>query len=144
MNCNIRLTHIAINSSNFRESIDFYATWCGLHVLEDYSKHRSEGSIWMGPKGGQSPYDFVLVLIDYEAPEKTLDHLGFQVESKEQLLFLYEKAMRTGLIDDHLQERSSYLGSWFSMRDPFGNIVEFTHGQLIKGIWRCCIESNST
>ena len=142
MNFDIRLTHVALNSSNFQQSIDFYTKWCGLEVVEDYSKNQSEGSIWLSSKGAQSPYDFIIVLFDYEAPEKTLDHLGFQVKKKEELLFLYDKATQAGLINDDLQEKPSYLGAWFSIKDPFGNVVEFTCGQLITGLWGSQLESD--
>ena len=129
----VHWTHLTTTSADLDRSIEFYGTFCGLSVVKD---RRLEGgsTVWLGPEPepGELPR-FVLVLMKGEVANK-LDHLGFQCESRSEVDDIARKAERLGILEYPPEDSGGSVGYWTIIRDPDGHLIEFTHGQPLKGL----------
>ncbi len=130
----IAWTHVTICVSDLERSIEFYQSYCNLIVVRDVRKDGGS-TVWLGHAHDPAANpNFVLVLLPGEI-EFRLNHLGFQCESKEQVDEIAEKAKAAGCLDSGpAYEQVPILGYWVWIKDPDGNIVEFTAGQPLQGI----------
>jgi lactoylglutathione lyase len=128
-----RWTHVTITASDMDRSLEFYTNVCGLRLLRD---RRQEGgsTVWVGPEPGpgEDPA-FVLVILTGEVTNR-VDHLGFQVDSRDEVDRLAAEAERRGLLVHPPTDTGGAVGYWTMMRDPDGHGVEFTYGQPLKGL----------
>lgn len=126
-----RLTHIALQVGDIDASVAFYAEFCGMRQ----SHRRSDDGVrvaWIAEPGRQD--DFVFVLIEragHRAPaEEDFGHLGFALESREAV---DEMARRAGArLAWPPRELPFPTGYICGVKDPDGNIVEFSYGQPLK------------
>ena len=129
----IRWTHITINCRDIDASVDFYTSFCGLTIVRD---RRLEGrhNVWLGPKTaeGEDPI-FILVIIQDEVKAR-LDHFGFQCDSRAEVDRLVEQARRQNILVQEPVDAGGVVGYFAMVRDPDGHIVEFTHGQPLRGL----------
>lgn len=129
----MRWTHITIKVSNIDRSIEFYTSYCDLHVLRD---RRSEGggTVWLGPatQAGEKPA-FLLVLGEGEVTSR-IDHLGFQCEKREHVDQIAEKGRALGILVEPPTDTGGVVGYFTMISDPDGHLVEFTYGQPIEGL----------
>ncbi len=127
-----QVTHIAMEVSDVQASIDFYRKWCGMEVV-DHARpgvKEDERSVWLSCPGQED--SFVLVLLpggDGEPKREGMRHIGFDLQSIEELKELAELAEEEGLVHWPYQEHEFPVGTLFSIKDPDGYIVEFSHGQ---------------
>ncbi|GMV81556.1 MAG: hypothetical protein AMXMBFR7_27400 [Planctomycetota bacterium] len=137
------LTHVAIRCSNVERSLEFYRDWCGLAVLhrrEDPSPDR-KGTIkvaWLGrPPGDATPWptDFWVVLLETPkppGPTSLFDHLGFAMASRAEVDALAARAQAAGFLHWPAEDMGAVVGYLCSLKDPDGNVVEFSYGQTLK------------
>ena len=129
----IRWTHITITVSNLERSIEFYSAFCKLSVLRD-RRLEGGGTVWLGPDPGPDKQpNFLLVLGEGEVTSR-MDHLGFQCESKHQVDQIAEQGRQLGILAVPPTEAGGAVGYFTILRDPDGHLVEFTHGQPIRGL----------
>jgi len=128
-----RWTHVTITVSDLDRSVAFYRDFCGLTLVRD---RRKEGgaTAWMGPRGSkvEDPV-FVLVLMQGEVRDR-VDHLGFQVGSREEVDAKAEEGRARGILEMGPKDSGGSVGYWVILRDPDGHGVEFTHGQPLVGL----------
>jgi catechol 2,3-dioxygenase-like lactoylglutathione lyase family enzyme len=128
-----RWTHITINCSDIDVSVEFYKSFCGLQIVRD---RRSEGrhNVWLGPAPGpgEDP-TFILVIIQDEVKAR-VDHFGFQCESRAELDRIAAIAREQNILVEPPTDIGGVVGSFTTVRDPDGHVVEFTFGQPLKGL----------
>jgi catechol 2,3-dioxygenase-like lactoylglutathione lyase family enzyme len=129
----VRWTHFTLPVSNLGLSVQFFTEECGLSVVRD---RRAEGgtTVWLGPKPapGCDP-DFVLVAYQGDV-KQPLDHFGFQMETREQVTAVAERARAAGTLVEGPVDYGGSVGYFAVVREPSGHLVEFTHGQPLRGL----------
>ncbi len=128
-----RWTHITINCADIDASVEFYTSLCGLSIARD---RRLEGrhNVWLGPqtKEGEDPI-FVLVIVQDKVKAR-LDHFGFQCETRAEVDRIAALARSQNILVEEPTDVGGVVGYFIMVRDPDGHLVEFTHGQPLKGL----------
>jgi catechol-2,3-dioxygenase len=108
-------THISLNVSNVKNSIEFYSKMLGIEpmkVRDDYAKFDS----------ANPPLNLTMNQVNFERGG-SLSHLGLQVESSSEVLEMGKRWTKNGLITlDEMQTDCCYAlqdKTWVS--DPDGN-----------------------
>jgi lactoylglutathione lyase len=129
----MRWTHFTIPVSDLDASIRFFTDVCGLSMVRD---RRPEGgrTVWLGPAPaeGQDP-EFVVVVSRGEVREP-IDHFGFQCDRREEVTAIAERAAADGTLVDGPVDHGGSVGYFVIVREPSGHLVEFTHGQPLRGL----------
>jgi len=132
----IRWTHFTLPVSDLGASVRFFTEECGLSVVRD---RREEGgaTVWLGPQPapGDDP-EFVLVAYQGEVREP-LDHFGFQCDSRDAVTAIAERACVAGTLIEGPTDYGGSVGYFVVVREPSGHLVEFTHGQPLRGLAAC-------
>lgn len=117
-----RLGHIALMTPDKSRLRDFYRGFFGLRVVYD-----TEHSTLL--RLTDSEYDCGLALIEDAArahgPLTPYNHLGFNVETREELQAFVEKARAQGVPCQGPLE-DAYIGYYAYFTDPDGNGVELS------------------
>jgi len=126
----MKMTHLALHVKNPEESLLFYSRYCKLKVVHD----RMDGGkrvLWMGEEGKEK--DFILVFISggNRPPQDSMDysHIGFALAKKEDVDSIAELARKEGKLYWDIREEPFPVGYYCGVKDPDGNIVEFSFGQ---------------
>ena len=126
-------THITLPVSDIDGSIGFFTSVCGLSIVRD---RRLEGgtTVWLGPEpaAGANP-SFVLVVHRADVREP-LDHFGFQCDSRDEVTAIAERARASGTLVEEPTDAGGSVGYFAIVREPSGHLVEFTHGQPLRGL----------
>ena len=127
------MTHVAIRTREMDASMDFYRRYAGYFVTHE----RVDDGIrvvWMAPEPDDP--DFVLVLL--EMPHERVrqpaanDHYGFAVGSRKEVDRIGALAEREDLLRYGPAEGGPIVGYFVMVRDPSGNVCEFSFGQPIR------------
>ena len=124
------LTHIALHVRNREESIRFYKDWCGM---VDSSPGKDLKSPWLSSPGEEKTFALVLVSgakEDRNQPRTDVTRMGFRIESKEELLCLYERAQGEDIVDRQFTQSPDGKRASFRIKDPNGYIVELWVGAM--------------
>ena len=124
------LTHLALHVRDLDACISFYRDYCGLSIVSE--RGSGPGRVaWLSEKGRES--ELVLVLIGGgKAPAQSkhdLGHQGFAVESREEVDHIAERARSAGYLVWEPRQDDYPVGYFCGVKDPDGNIVEFSFGQ---------------
>lgn len=129
----VRWTHITIPVTDIDGSIGFFTGVCGLSIVRD---RRLEGgtTVWLGPESdtGADPV-FVLVIHRGDVREP-LDHFGFQCDSRNEVTAIADRARASGTLVEEPADLGGSVGYVATVREPSGHLVEFTHGQPLRGL----------
>lgn len=124
------LTHIALHVSDLEACIAFYGNYCGMEICQQRSDGHSH-VVWLAEPGKER--EFIIVVIDGGAIHNQADddfgHLGFAVESNERVDELAARAESAGCLVWPPRSEPFPVGYYCGIRDPNGNIVEFSYGQ---------------
>ena len=127
------LTHVATRSRDVARSVEFYQRYVGLHVVHD----RLDGPVrvvWLS-EDAEDPH-FVLVIIGIPHEEDTdrslAEHFGYDVPSRAAVDEIAARAAADGILLQGPVYAGPIVGYFCMVRDPDGNIVEFSHGQPIN------------
>lgn len=124
-----KFNNLSIHVHNMDESREFFRRWCAMEIFHHGSLTQSCRAASPGLRD-----DFQIVLCAAPAPvlqnnERDISHIGIAVETKYELESLYRRAQAAGLVHWPLHTRPYPAGTLFSIKDPDGHIVEFSHGQ---------------
>ena len=126
----VALTHIALHVNEFEECIDFYKQYCAMLECHRRSDDHSK-VVWLSEPGKER--EFILVVINggrvHEQAENDFGHLGFAVETAARVDDLAEQAKQDGRLVWAPRAEPYPVGYYCGIRDPAGNIVEFSYGQ---------------
>ncbi|WP_432811508.1 VOC family protein [Pantanalinema sp. GBBB05] len=127
----IGLTHVALPVSDIEQSIHFYTTYAGMHVV-----HRRKDSgrgvavAWLS----DHTRPFAIVLIQTNSVQPILApmaHLGIGCKSREAVDQLCEQARQAGILVEEPKDAGYPVGYWAFLRDPDGHTLELSYGQEI-------------
>jgi catechol 2,3-dioxygenase-like lactoylglutathione lyase family enzyme len=136
----IGLTHIALPVSDIERSIEFYATYAGMHVV--HRRIDTESGIvvvWLT----DNTRPFVIVLIQTELTTNRfqassvhpvlspLAHLGVGCKSRESMYALCDKARQEGVLIEEPKDSGYPVGYWAFLHDPDGHTLELSYGQEV-------------
>lgn len=125
------LTHIALQVGDLDASVTFYQEFCGMHL----SHKRTDAGVrvaWIAEPGHED--DFVFVLIERPGhraqAEEDFGHLGFALDSRAAVDAIAARAgSRLAWPPRDHPYPTGYL---CGVRDPDGNVVEFSYGQPLR------------
>ena len=127
-----KLTHVALLVSDVDQTADFYINYCGLKVIaRRLDPNTGYRVIWLGE-------DLKFVIVAFEGEKKPiqsitkpLSHLGFSLESKEEVDKIAEVAKEEGLLNYGPVYIDADVGYICEVLDPDKNSVEFSFGQKL-------------
>lgn len=124
------LTHIALHVHDLAACESFYRDFCGLRTVHE--RHRGEERVvWLAEPGRER--DFIIVLVPHgrvrEQASDDYGHLGFALESRAAVDEIAARARAAGLLVWPPLEEPYPVGYYCGVRDPNGNVVEFSYGQ---------------
>jgi catechol 2,3-dioxygenase-like lactoylglutathione lyase family enzyme len=130
----IALTHLALHVRRLPESIAFYERHCGMrciHRRRAAGQAQDDGVAWLAEPGRER--EFVLVFIS-GGPERARErgdfsHLGFALPSRAAVDAAAERARAEGILVWEPRAEPFPVGYYCGVRDPDGNVVEFSFGQ---------------
>lgn len=128
---NASLTHVALHVADLEACVAFYRDYCGMSVCHRRSDAGSSVA-WLAEPGKEK--EFIIVLIDGRRDEGVqadddFGHLGFAVESKMRVDDLAKRAEADGRLVWPPCSEPYPVGYYCGVRDPGGNVVEFSFGQ---------------
>ena len=128
------LTHIAMQVEDQQKCIDFYKTYCNMKVVHDRTDNDNR-IVWIAEPGREK--EFIFVIMPKGKPlnqrENDYSHLGFAVESKEEVDRLAAKAQKEGILMWPPVQEPFPVGYYCGIKDPNGTIIEFSYGQPLSG-----------
>ena len=143
-----RWTHIALRVKDIDASIAWYSEFTPLELLDRRSDAFGHGA-WLGqPDSPDKP--FILVLAQFfpetdpfkGAPQEVLApfaHLGIELTSHDAIDEIAAKAEGAGCLGMGATEMPPPIGYICMLRDPDGNMVEFSYDQGVyakaKEVW---------
>lgn len=125
-----KFTHIALHVKDPQASLEFYQRYCQLKVVMD----RIDGTkrvLWLGEEGKEKEFILVFIAGGNRKPQGLEDfsHLGFALEKKSDVDSVAEMALKDGILVWSTREEPYPVGYYCGIRDPDGNIIEFSYGQ---------------
>ncbi len=124
------LTHIALHVADLDACIDFYRQVCGLAVTHQRND-RGTRVVWLAEAGKETSFIFVLLPGGpgrNQAPDD-FSHLGFALASRAEVDAMAERGRAAGCLAWRPRQEPYPVGYYCGLRDPDGNIVEFSSGQ---------------
>ncbi|GEM_PF-182445 len=129
------LTHIALKVFNPQKTADFYGKWCGMEVVH---RRKSEDSdhpvLWLSSPDYKGQFAIVVLpgrTMRKDSSEDEPEHLGFSLESVENVKEIAAKAAKAGILHWDVMDLGYPVGTICAIKDPDGNVIEFSHGQPI-------------
>jgi len=127
------LTHVALFVRDVARTIDFYGRFAGLHVVHD---RVDDGVrvVWLSER--REDPDFVIVAI-HLAPSVSgvpprMAHFGYDLPSRAAVDEIAARGRAEGVLEQGPLDAGPIVGYLCMLRDPDGNLVEFSHGQPIN------------
>jgi catechol 2,3-dioxygenase-like lactoylglutathione lyase family enzyme len=124
------LTHLALHVHDLEACITFYRDFCAMQVVHE----RLEGGrriVWLAEPGREQEFIFVMVPGGPGRQQVATDysHLGFALESRLAVDAIAQKAATCGCLVWAPRQEPYPVGYYCGVRDPDGNMVEFSYGQ---------------
>jgi catechol 2,3-dioxygenase-like lactoylglutathione lyase family enzyme len=123
---------VALHVRDVAATVEFYRAFAGLHVVHD----RVDGDVrvvWLSERAEEP--DFVIVALGFaptpEAQPSHLAHFGYDLPSRAAVDEIAARGERAGLLVQGPLDAGPIVGYYCMLRDPDGNLVEFSHGQPI-------------
>lgn len=130
-----RWTHVALPVADLDRSLAWYESYTPLELL-DRRRDPSGSSAWLGhPDQPDDPFILVLVCEDAArgtGPRTTLApfaHLGIEVPTRAEVDAIAARADADGCLHWPTSDLGPPIGYLCAIRDPDGNVVEFSHDQ---------------
>lgn len=125
-------THIAILAREIDRATSFYTRYVELREVH----RRIEDGVtvvWLGEHGRETEFVVVLIAADHADPVEPapLAHIGYSVNSREEVDRLARLAEEEGILVEGSRDAGAIVGYFCIVRDPDGNLVEFSHGQSL-------------
>jgi len=129
-----RLTHVALFVRDVARTVDFYTRFAGLHVVHDRVDDTVR-VVWLSEQA-EDP-DFVIVAIGVSPGEQLavpphMAHFGYDLPSRAAVDAIAHRAETEGVLTQGPADAGPIVGYFCMLRDPDGNLVEFSHGQPIN------------
>jgi catechol 2,3-dioxygenase-like lactoylglutathione lyase family enzyme len=116
-----------------QETVDFYRRFVGLYVVHD----RVDDDVrvaWLSER--EKNPEFVIVAIaatpGSATPPPHMAHLGYDVPTRQAVEEIAAQGEEAGVLAQAPTDAGPIVGYFCILRDPDGNLVEFSHGQPIN------------
>lgn len=126
------MTHVALHVADIDASIRFYAQYCDLEIVHERgSREGGDRVVWLSERGREHELIFVLMSGGQDRPQAAGDysHLGFAVGQRSEVDRIAARARAEGRLAWEPTEEPYPVGYYCGVRDPTGQIVEFSFGQ---------------
>jgi catechol 2,3-dioxygenase-like lactoylglutathione lyase family enzyme len=127
-----QLTHVALFVRDVDRTIAFYRKFAGLHVVHQ----RVDNDVpvaWLSEQ--ESAPRFVIVTIQMQPAGSgfppNMAHFGYDLPSRQAVDEMAARAAADGVLEQGPLDAGPIVGYFCMLRDPDGNLVEFSHGQPI-------------
>jgi lactoylglutathione lyase len=143
-----RWTHVALRVSDIQATIDWYTEFTPLQLLDRREDEDGYGA-WLGhPDSGEFP--FILVVAQFfpdrdpfaPAPINSLgpfNHMGIEMPDREGVDAIAARAESAGCLGMPATQMPDPIGYICMLRDPDGNMVEFSYDQgvyeKVREVW---------
>jgi lactoylglutathione lyase len=136
-------THLALHVRSLETSIAFYVRYTNLRPINRHSDASSTGMevAWLSDRPASEESSFVMVLQEGtphrlpdakpQQPLGPMSHLGFGLDSREEVDAVSAEASKDGLLKFGPTFLNPYAGYLCIISDPDGHMVEFSHGQAL-------------
>lgn len=127
------LTHVALFVRDPARTVDFYQRFAGLYLVHDRTDDGTR-VVWLSER--REDPEFVIVAIaatpaQAEVPPH-MAHFGYDVSSRGAVDEIAARAAAEGVLEQAPKDAGAIVGYMCIVRDPDGNLVEFSHGQAIN------------
>ena len=131
----VRWTHIALPATDIDATIQWYETFTPLRLLDRREDVDGYGA-WLGdPDNGDKP--FILVLVSFfrdqhKGPQPIMApfaHIGIEMPTKAHIDEVADRGRERGCLVWEPQRMPDPIGYICALRDPDGNVVEFSFDQ---------------
>ena len=125
-------THVAILARDIAKTARFYTRYAGLLEVHRRTEH-DVTVVWLGEHGREREFVIVLIGVPHADPvdPAPLAHIGYAVASREEVDAVAELARRDAILVEAPSDAGPIVGYYCIVRDPDGNLVEFSHGQSL-------------
>lgn len=127
------LTHVALFVRDPARTIDFYGGFVGLHVVHDRTDDGVR-VVWLSER--EHDPEFVIVAITMTPTDggfpPHMAHFGYAVGSRAEVDAIAARGRAEGLLERGPLDAGAIVGYYCILRDPDGNLVEFSYGQPIN------------
>ena len=131
----MRWTHIALPCADIDATIDWYARYTGLELLDRREDADGQGA-WLGhPDQGDKPFILVLVSFFRDQPDgphpilAPFAHIGIEVTSRDEVEEIARRGEAEGCLAWPPTDMPPPIGFICALKDPDGNMIEFSHNQ---------------
>ncbi len=126
-----KLTHIALRVKNIERSAEFYEDYAGLKLLS--LREEKDGRVaWLG--NPEVKEQFIIVLLEFPfkgSDQPRFDHIGLDMPTCGCVDEINNKAEKDGILSMKAKDHGPITGYFCMVKDPDGNMVEFSCGQKI-------------
>jgi len=78
--------------------------------------------------------DLDAMVVSQGEVKEPIDHLGFQCDSRDEIFEIARVARENGTLIAGPTDEGGSVGLYVMLREPSGHLVEFTHGQPLRGL----------
>lgn len=128
------LTHVALFVADVDATAAFYRDYAGLRIVHD----RIDDGVhvaWLS----ESATDPAFVIVAIGMPPQSepgfptrFGHFGYDLHSREAVDDIAARGRAAGTLVHGPVDAGPIVGYYCMLRDPDGNMVEFSHGQSIR------------
>jgi lactoylglutathione lyase len=136
-----RWTHVALPVADLDVSIAWYESFTPLRLIQRRADDVGQ-SAWLGHRTA-TEHPFVLVLVDFNEGHGLTQpklfpfaHLGMEMPARADVDEVATKAATHGCLEREPIDLPQPVGYVCMLRDPDGNIVEFSHDQRVYDTFR--------
>ena len=128
-----RLTHVALFVADVGSTVAFYREFAGLHVVHERVDDQVR-VVWLAETPDDPPFVIVAIGIAPGTPADPphMAHFGYDLPSRAEVDAVAERAAAAGCLVEPAHDAGPVVGYFCIVRDPDGNLVEFSHGQAIN------------
>jgi catechol 2,3-dioxygenase-like lactoylglutathione lyase family enzyme len=126
-----RLDHIAMLTADIESATRFYTEWAAMSVIHQRQDPGSSHRVsWVRLTHDRSGLIIVLIQSDERRSKGCMEHFGFHVGSRADVDEIAGRARSAGILVDEPQYAGPIVGYFCTIKDPDGNLLEFSCEQL--------------
>ena len=131
-----RWTHVALPTGDLDRAVGFYTSMTPLVLVQRFQDAAGE-SAWLS-NDGQAQTPMVLVLVAFTGDHggrlgllTPFAHLGIELPERGDVDTVAARGREAGCLHWEPRDVPGPVGYVCALRDPDGNVVEFSHGQKV-------------